>query len=141
MNTVNVVWRQACSIKNKSDELVQDSDVPANYSQELSQHSSAIVLQAACADGHEEPVLCSNIASELQELQSTIWEFLKNCVNEKLRSLANRLYYACSNFKRLLRKKIAQAKAKIKQVVNNTAAPLIETPQSTSQYVLAPQIT
>ena len=78
MNTVNVVWRQACSIKNKSDELVQDSDVPANYSQELSQHSSAIVLQAACADWHEEPVLCSNIASELQELQSTIWEFLKN---------------------------------------------------------------
>jgi hypothetical protein len=140
MKLSNVVWRQACTIKSRSDEFAQNPEIPEAYSSEISKHSSHIVFQAACSDCCNDSTV-HGIIQELKNMQSIIWKFLKQCGDEFVQKIANRLYYACSNFKRLLKRKITQAKEQFQQATHVLAAATSAQPKLYAPAVLSPQIT
>lgn len=122
MNTINWIWRQACNVKTCADELARNCK---NLSAEqIEQSAAVIVCEAASSEPHYEQVACNNIANEVSLLQTATWEFIKNCADNALQTIARKLYYACSNFKRMLKKKLQQVSNTIKKSVEVVAETL-----------------
>ena len=122
--TVNeVVWRQACTIKQNADNLVTQMNSMQQYQPtalEIETQTAVIICYASSVPADNIPTGVHNdIITQVGQLQSSVWSVLKTCVDTTLYKLARKLYDSCANLKKRLRKRLRALVATTQQVIDN----------------------
>ncbi len=111
MTLNEVVWRQACAIKTKSDEFLKELKNEPNakaVSYEIATQTAIVVCYASYATGDISPMqIYDDIIAQVGQLQTAIWQIQKTCEDSTLQDLARKLYESCATLKKRLRKKLA----------------------------------
>lgn len=110
MTLNEIVWRQVCSIKKKSDELVAilkaHPEIPASH-MEIATQTAVIVCYASFADGDVSPMnVYDDIIAQVSCLQNTTWNIHKSCANTEFQDTTRKLYESCATLKKRLRKRL-----------------------------------
>jgi hypothetical protein len=111
MTLNEVVWRQTCAIKTKSDEFLKslqaESHTPA-IAYEIAAQTAIVVCYASYATGDISPIeIYDDIIEQVGQLQTAIWQIQKNCEVPTVQDAARKLYESCATLKKRLRKKLA----------------------------------
>lgn len=110
MTLNEVVWRQACAIKAKSDELVAEVAKHSNTSMHthaLATQTAIVLCYASYATGDISPMqIYEDIITQVGQLQSYTWNISKTCNHAGTEELAKKLYESCATLKKRLRKKL-----------------------------------
>lgn len=111
MTLNEVVWRQTCAIKTKSDDFVkvlQAQDNASAVSYEIAAQTAIVVCYASYATGDISPLqIYDDIITQVGQLQTAVWQIQKTCENATLQDAARKLYESCATLKKRLRKKLA----------------------------------
>ncbi len=130
MTLNEVVWRQACAIKTKSDEFLKVLHKKSNdqtVSYEIATQTAIILCYTSYATGDISPMqIYDDIIQQVGQLQTAVWHINKTCADPELQDAARKLYESCATLKKRLRKKLAAI-----QVIENLANETKEVIQST----------
>lgn len=123
--TVNeVVWRQACTIKQNADNLVTQMHSMHQYQPTalaIETQTAVIICYASSVPADNKATCVHNdIITQVGQLQSSVWSVLKTCVDTTLYKLARKLYDSCANLKKRLRKRLRDLVATTQQAIDNT---------------------
>jgi hypothetical protein len=110
MTLNEVVWRQACAIKLKSDnflaELKHTQDASATLN-EIAAQTAIVMCYASYATGDVSPLsIYEDILEQVGHLQSLVWKIQKGNLDSELQPSAKKLYESCATLKKRLRKRI-----------------------------------
>lgn len=144
MTLNDVIWRQACTIQHNALELVAalSSEEHLQESAEQLEIKTAIVLCAAsCVTTSEVPLsVYDGIILQVGQLQSSTWSILKSCTNSSTTALARKLYDACANMKKRLRRKLQVLTEQVESTTCTTPQNTVSTSQGATP-MLAPVCT
>lgn len=123
--TVNeVVWRQACTIKQNADNLVTQMHSMQQYQPAAlaieAQTAVIICYASSVPTDNTSTGIHDDIITQVGQLQSSVWSVLKTCVDTTLYKLARKLYDSCANLKKRLRKRLRTLVETTQQVIDNT---------------------
>lgn len=111
MTLNEVVWRQTCAIKTKSDDFIKVLQAQENasaVSYEIAAQTAIVVCYASYATGDISPLqIYDDIIAQVGQLQTAVWQIQKACGNATLQDAARKLYESCATLKKRLRKKLA----------------------------------
>ncbi len=131
--TINdVVWRQACSIKQKSDALVAEiQHTHTSMAQELSNKVAILICCVSAAYGDISPMcIYDDIISQVSELQTAVWSILKTCDDSTIQSLAQKVYDSCVNMKRRLRQRMRALCETVESLLQDTPLSPLNAPEA-----------
>lgn len=124
MTLNEVVWRQTCAIKTKSDEFLKVLQAESNasaISYEIAAQTAIVVCYASYATGDISPMqIYDDIITQVGQLQTAVWQIQKTCANATLQEAARKLYESCATLKKRLRKRLAALES-IETIVDATA--------------------
>lgn len=130
MTLNEVVWRQACAIKTKSDEFLNVLKKTPNsqaIAYKIATQTAIIVCYTSYATGDISPMqIYDDIIAQVGQLQTAVWQINKTCTDPELQDAARKLYESCATLKKRLRKKLAAL-----QVIETLANEAKEAIQST----------
>lgn len=111
MTLNEVVWRQTCAIKAKSDEFIQTLQTEPHssaISYEIAAQTAIVVCYASYATGDISPIqIYDDIIAQVSQLQTAVWHIQKTCESVTVQETARKLYESCATLKKRLRKKLA----------------------------------
>lgn len=130
MTLNEIVWRQACAIKTKSDEFLRIFNKKSGsqtVSYEIATQTAIILCYTSYATGDVSPMqIYDDIIQQVGQLQTAVWQINKTCTDPDLQDAARKLYESCATLKKRLRKKLAAI-----QVIENLANEAKEAIQGT----------
>lgn len=110
MTLNEVLWRQICSVKAKSDELVFSiTHLPdaKSVQSDIATQTAIIVCYASYATGDVSPMqVYDDIIEQVSQLQNSIWSICKSCDDSVVFEKAHKLYEACATLKKRLKKRL-----------------------------------
>lgn len=111
MTLNEVVWRQACAIKTKSDEflhVLKKKPDSQEISMEIATQTAIVLCYTSYASGDISPMqIYDDIITQVSQLQTAVWQYNKTCTDSTLQDLGRKLYESCATLKKRLRKKLA----------------------------------
>lgn len=117
MTLNDVIWRQACTIQHNALELISAlySEPQLQEFAEQIEIQTAIVLCAASCVATSDVSMNTydSILSQVGQLQRSTWSALKSCADSPAAALARKLYDACANMKKRLRRKLQLLTAQV----------------------------
>jgi hypothetical protein len=110
MTLNDVIWRQAYTIQYNALALVDvllSAPQLTQFAEQI-ERQTVVILSAVSRVTKPGTSLTaySGITSHVGQLQHSTWQILKNCVDSSITTVARKLYDACANMKKRLRKKL-----------------------------------
>lgn len=141
MTLNEILWRQICTIKSKSDDVVKAVSVlpdAATLKSAIATQTAIVVCYASYATGDVSPMeIYEDIIEQVSQLQSSVWSIHKTCEDSTLAAATRKLYESCATLKKRLRQRLRaitdesvqeaeKARENIINAFETTAAPALQ---------------